>query len=54
MAQTNETTTVKTTEATKDTGRVHIGGGAIHFADPVRVTTKDAGRVHIGGGAINF
>jgi len=47
-------TKVETTapDATKDAGRVHIGGGAIHFADAK--TTKDSGRVHIGGGAINF
>ena len=37
-------------EATKDAGRVKIGGGAIQFSD----ATKDAGRVKIGGGAVNF
>ena len=43
-------------EATKDTGRVHIGGGAIHFSDvtPGREATKDTGRVKIGGGAVSF
>jgi hypothetical protein len=57
MLKTSETTKATTAaEATKDSGRVHIGGGAIHFADPTpaRETTKDAGRVHIGGGAIHF
>ena len=41
---------------TRDSGRVRIGGGAIHYSDaaPVREPTKDAGRVHIGGGAIHF
>jgi hypothetical protein len=37
------------TEATKDAGRVHIGGGMMRFD-----TTKDAGRVHIGGGMMRF
>lgn len=40
--------TVKPT-ATKDSGAVKIGGGAIRFA-----STKDAGKVHIGGGAMRF
>ena len=31
--------------ATKDAGRVHIGGGLMHF---------DAGRVHVGGGLMHF
>ena len=50
------TTELKAIEATKDTGRVRIGGGAIHYADvtPARDATKDAGRVRIGGGAICF
>ena len=60
--QSNEQTTVtevkatKTQDAIKDTGRVHIGGGAIYYSDvtPSRDATKDAGRVHIGGGAICF
>lgn len=34
---------------TKDSGRVHIGGGLMRF-----YTTKDAGRVHIGGGLMRF
>lgn len=43
------------TDAIKDSGRVHIGGGAIHFTDVTpREATKDAGRVTIGGGAICF
>jgi hypothetical protein len=50
VVETKVETTVS--DVTKDAGRVHIGGGAIHFAD-VKVT-KDSGRVHIGGGAINF
>ena len=43
-------------DATKDAGRVRIGGGAIHYADltPARDATKDTGRVRIGGGAICF
>jgi hypothetical protein len=57
MLKTNNVPAIKSSEttaiqATKDTGRVHIGGGAIHFADAA--PTKDAGRVHIGGGAICF
>jgi hypothetical protein len=36
-------------DATKDSGRVHIGGGMMRFD-----TTKDAGRVHIGGGMMRF
>ena len=49
-----ETTTPR--DATKDSGRVHIGGGMIHFSDPTpaRDATKDAGRVHIGGGMLRF
>jgi len=40
---------------TRDSGRVRIGGGAIHYSDaPVREPTKDAGKVRIGGGAIHF
>ena len=65
MLQTNGTTTaaIATTDAatpvrdsTKDAGRVHIGGGCMHFSDvtPAREATKDAGRVHIGGGCIHF
>jgi hypothetical protein len=43
-------------DATKDAGRVHIGGGCMHFSDviPAREATKDAGRVHIGGGCMHF
>ncbi len=33
--------------STKDSGRVHIGGGMMRF-------TKDTGRVHIGGGMMRF
>jgi hypothetical protein len=42
--------------AVKDTGRVQIGGGAIHFSDvtPGHASTKDTGRVKIGGGAVSF
>jgi hypothetical protein len=61
MLKINDTITApaKTESAkavTKDAGRVHIGGGAIHYSDmtPAREATKDAGRVHIGGGAIHF
>lgn len=35
--------------ATKDAGRVHVGGGNIRFA-----ATKDAGKVTVGGGNIRF
>ncbi len=35
--------------ATKDAGRVHIGGGMMRFD-----ATKDAGRVHVGGGMMRF
>jgi hypothetical protein len=46
----------KTQDPTKDAGRVHIGGGCMHFSDviPTREATKDAGRVHIGGGCMHF
>ena len=46
----------KTQDATKDSGRVRLGGGAIHFSapTPARAATKDAGRVHLGGGAVHF
>jgi hypothetical protein len=37
------------TASTKDSGRVHIGGGMMRFD-----TTKDAGRVHVGGGMMRF
>jgi hypothetical protein len=52
-----ETTAVTAApEATKDAGRVKLGGGAVHFSDQVtgRAATKDAGRVKLGGGAIQF
>jgi hypothetical protein len=35
--------------ATKDAGRVHVGGGMMRFD-----STKDAGRVHVGGGMMRF
>jgi hypothetical protein len=65
IMQSNEHTVVITTielkatqaaDATRDTGRVRIGGGAIHYADvtPARDATKDTGRVRIGGGAIHY
>jgi hypothetical protein len=55
MLKINETKT-ENVAATKDAGRVKIGGGAIHFSDPTpaRDAIKDAGRVHVGGGAIHF
>ena len=42
--------------ATKDTGRVRIGGGSIHYDEvtPARPETKDTGRTRIGGGSICF
>jgi hypothetical protein len=42
--------------ATKDSGRVNLGGGAMHFGDasPASKATKDLGRVKIGGGALQF
>lgn len=39
-------------KATKDTGRVRIGGGSIHYDEAPQ--TKDAGRTRIGGGSICF
>lgn len=49
---------VKATEpkATKDMGRVRIGGGSIHYDETAqtRPQTKDAGRTRIGGGSICF
>lgn len=35
------------TKETKDSGRVHVGGGMMRF-------TKDSGRVHVGGGMMRF
>ena len=40
---------VAKSDATKDAGRVHIGGGMMRFD-----ATKDTGRVHIGGGMMRF
>ena len=40
--------------ATKDSGRVRVGAGAIQYDDVKQVATKDAGRTRIGAGAINF
>lgn len=34
----------------EDSGKVHIGGGAINLIKPV----KDKGKIKIGGGAINL
>ncbi len=56
MTQSNETATVtksasveakKAAAATKDTGRVKVGGGYLRF-------TKDTGRVKLGGGYLRF
>jgi hypothetical protein len=61
MAQSNETSTVtksasaeansteakKTIAATKDAGRVKLGGGCMKF-------TEDSGRVKLGGGCMRF
>lgn len=56
MAQSKETTTAtksasaeakKAVAATKDAGRVKLGGGLLRF-------TKDAGRVKLGGGLLRF
>ena len=38
--------------ATKDAGRVHVGGASIRFATTGSV--KDAGKVHVGGASIRF
>ena len=35
--------------STKDTGVVHVGGGAMRFASVI-----DTGTVHVGGGAMRF
>jgi hypothetical protein len=53
------TKTVKTAPAkpasTKDSGRVHVGGGMMRFASTKAVTqTRDAGKVHVGGGMMRF
>ena len=40
--------TTSTARDTKDSGRVHIGGGLMRF------DTRDAGRVHVGGGLMRF
>jgi hypothetical protein len=56
MAQSNETTTVtksasaeatKAAPATKDAGRVKVGGSSIRF-------TEDSGRVKLGGSSMRF
>jgi hypothetical protein len=53
MAQnTQKAETPSTKTATKDTGRVRLGGGSVHFSDAK--ATKDAGRVRLGGGSVNF
>ena len=56
--QSKVVTTVETkkSDAVKDSGRVRIGSGAIHFSDPspAKKATKDAGRVRLGSGAIQF
>ncbi len=49
MSKTVKTAPVKPV-ATKDAGRVHVGGGNIRFAAKVR----DAGKVTVGGGNIRF
>ncbi len=36
--------------STKDSGKVHVGGAFIRFAD----TTKDSGKVHVGGAFMRF
>jgi hypothetical protein len=59
MASTETTTKTeapKTPEMTKDTGRVRVGGGTMHFSDPspAREATKDSGRVRVGGGTIHY
>jgi hypothetical protein len=59
MASTTTTTRTeapKAQDATKDSGRVKIGGGTIHFSDAnvTREATKDSGRVKIGGGTLQF
>lgn len=50
--------TVKTAPAkpasTKDTGRVHVGGGMMRFSSTKATKTLDAGRVHVGGGMMRF
>lgn len=51
--ETTKTAAPKTQDATKDAGRVKIGGGCIDFSGP-RVATKDTGRVKIGGGCLKF
>jgi hypothetical protein len=38
-----------TPASTKDSGKVHVGGGMIRFS-----STKDTGKVHVGGGMIRF
>jgi hypothetical protein len=49
IAATVATTIVASTARdTKDSGRVHIGGGMMRF------DTRDAGRVHVGGGMMRF
>jgi len=47
---------VANSQATKDSGRVRLGAGSIHFSDPTpaREATKDAGRVRMGAGSIQF
>ena len=54
MSKTVQTTTAaKPTQvsapSTKDTGKVHVGGGCMRFASVV-----DTGKVHVGGGCMRF
>jgi hypothetical protein len=53
---TAKTDAPKVQAATKDAGRVKIGGGTIHFSEPspARDATKDTGRVRVGGGTLQF
>lgn len=59
MSSTTKTAALPATKTTqvaassvKDSGKVRIGGGMIHFQAAASV--KDSGRVRIGGGMIRF
>ncbi len=41
--------------STKDSGRVHVGGGLMRFAAAQpNAKTRDVGKVHVGGGLMRF
>ena len=52
MTVKTDTTKNSTPVNTKDSGRVHVGGGMMRYATPAN--SKDSGRVHVGGGMMHY